>query len=528
MGWVNRRFFHVLNPWSALAESLALLALLLLGLWALTPPLPSRLLLEGCFYSDAVCALWCAVRLRMAETRRKRLQTDLIVGLFFGSVVLFASLYFLIAIEQRASQLTGYVPTALIFRLMAAVAGAGAFMIVRSAIYLWRFWNRLRRQHLLWSLVHGHMLVVLMVFSAVIAFSAYQVVRTASYSRLIDAQLRVLTLSRLAQLVIGVLLILTVMSVFALFAVSSVLLPSAAFSFLVMRTTMKRLRLLTEATRAFRSGKYSARVVVGGEDEVAALQTDFNAMSAGLEKAVIDLRIERDTVQHLLDARRAMAANVSHELRTPVATLRAALESAVEHDSTLTADNLQAMVGDVIRLQALIDDLFLLSSAEVGQLTLRCQSTDAGALVRRLVASTAALAWRTSRVEVIAATLPNLPLVQADPGRLEQILRNLIHNAVRHTPSGGVVTISAAAEIAETVALEVWDTGEGIPPDEMAHIFERFYRGETSRLADGYGLGLGLALVKELSEAMGGSVSVESTPGQGSRFVIHLRRAAVE
>jgi signal transduction histidine kinase len=140
-----------------------------------------------------------------------------------------------------------------------------------------------------------------------------------------------------------------------------------------------------------------------------------------------------------------------------------------------------------------------------------------------MVEAVAPLAWRAGRVEVVADAPPGLPLAQADAERLEQVLSNLLRNGVRHTSPGGIVVAAVSAD-AEHVSIVVRDTGEGIAPEDLPHIWERFYRGENHRSSDG-GAGLGLAIVKELTEAMGGTVAVESTPGQGSCFTIRLRRS---
>jgi len=172
----------------------------------------------------------------------------------------------------------------------------------------------------------------------------------------------------------------------------------------------------------------------------------------------------------------------------------------------------------------LIEDLFTLSRAEVGELVLAREPVDVGAIVRRTVDTVAPLAWRAGRVEVVAQVPPDLPSALADERRLEQVLSNLLHNGVRHTPPGGIVAVVAAAE-EDTVRIEVRDTGEGIPPEELPYVWERFYRGERARAEDSRGAGLGLALVKELAETMGGTVEVESVLGEGSCFTVRLPRS---
>jgi signal transduction histidine kinase len=248
-------------------------------------------------------------------------------------------------------------------------------------------------------------------------------------------------------------------------------------------------------------------------------------MAEKLETTLADLKTERDTVAQVLQARRDLIASVSHELRTPVASLRAAVETALEPRDQLlpteTRQRLETMEREIQRLSGLIDDLFTLSQAEVDNLRLECIPAELDPLVRQVVETFAPLAWQSGRVEVSTSLPENLPAVQVDIRRLQQILLNLLRNAVRHTPPGGIVVVLAETE-ANGVRLEVHDTGEGIDPADLPHIWERFYRGKN---ATSESAGLGLALVKEMTEAMGGSVDVESTPGQGSCFSVHLLKA---
>jgi signal transduction histidine kinase len=311
--------------------------------------------------------------------------------------------------------------------------------------------------------------------------------------------------------------ILAAASLFALFSAS-------VLAYFLARRLVSRLERLGQAAEALAAGDLTCRVPEGPADEVGQLARRFNGMAADLERSLRELQAERDRVAGLLDAQRQLVASVSHELRTPVATLRGYLESALRHDraasTTLRAD-LETMEQEIARLQRLIEDLFALSRAAVGRLALRLEPTDAGAVVRRLVETTAPLAWGQRRVEVLAEVAAALPPARADAQRLEQIVSNLLGNAVRHTPPGGLVAAAVGAE-PHTVQVAIRDTGEGILPEDLPHVFERFYRG---RQGDGRaGAGLGLALTKELAEAMGGSVEAASTPGEGSCFTVRLPR----
>jgi len=388
------------------------------------------------------------------------------------------------------------------------VAFTAAFLVSRLGAALLVLWNGLRRRRLLWSLTHAHLMVV--VLGAALLCGILVLVSILQQRN-----------------PVALLPVLFFFFLLTVIATLIVLPPSLLFSFLYSRRITHRIQSLAEATEALRAGDYTVRVPVGGEDEVARLQSDFNAMAADLQTAVRELRAERDTVAHLLRARRELVAAVSHELRTPVATMRGYLESTrARWDAsdappvTLRAD-LDVMEREAIHLETLIEDLFALARAEIGQLELRPAAVDVGALAERVVATAAPLAWRSARVELSAEWAAELPAALADESRVEQILRNLLHNAVRHTPPGGIVAVSTVAEDGG-VALRVRDTGEGIAAEDLPHIFERFYRAEKARSREEGGAGLGLALVKELTEAMGGSVAVESAPGEGSCFTVRL------
>jgi signal transduction histidine kinase len=249
-------------------------------------------------------------------------------------------------------------------------------------------------------------------------------------------------------------------------------------------------------------------------------------MAADLEQTLSDLRAERDRVSGLLEDRRQLVASASHELRTPVATVRGYLESALARPDQASAAvhaDLETMERELTRLQQLIDDLFALSQAEVGKLSLRMEAVEVGPLVRQLVDTAAPLAWRQRRVQLLADVSDEVLPAQADRQRLEQIVSNLLGNAIRHTPPGGLVAGSVHAADG-SVVVEVRDTGEGIGAEDLPHVWERFFRGRSEH-GEG-GAGLGLALVKELTEAMGGTVEVASTPGEGSVFTVRLNAYA--
>ena len=285
-----------------------------------------------------------------------------------------------------------------------------------------------------------------------------------------------------------------------------------------------RLERLGEAARALAAGDLEARVVEGPADEVGALARQFNAMGAELQRQLTELTAERDRVRGVLQNRRRLVADVSHELRTPIATINGYLQAALQDGERLPDDlrlDLETMDEEMARLQRLVDDLFTLSRADVDRLNLRREPVELDCLVRRVRDRMAPLAWRQRRVEVVAAIEDDASVALADGDRVEQIIVNLVANAVRHTPPGGLVAVAACSD-EELVRLDVRDTGSGIAPADLDHVFERFYQSGT---ATGGGAGLGLAVVKELAEAMGGSVTVASTPGEGTCFTVLLPRA---
>lgn len=236
--------------------------------------------------------------------------------------------------------------------------------------------------------------------------------------------------------------------------------------------------------------------------------------------------------------RRTLIVNVSHELRTPIASIRGHVESLLMalEDGTGTADTaagpgdrqeyLRIVYRETERLSALVDDLLALARAEAGELRLALGPVAAAEVIAEVYASMAPLAKRERRVTVVCDVTPNLPPVWADRQRLGQVLLNLVRNAIMYTPAGGIVSVALQEAGPGRLALIVADTGIGIPPDELEHIFERFYRADASRARATGGFGLGLAIVRELVTAMGGSIGVESTVEQGSSFRLLLPLAA--
>jgi len=397
------------------------------------------------------------------------------------------------------------------------------FFRIVARVLVW--WNRLRQRHLLWSLVTSHLIAVGLLQVLIVLPAVTLIVAAGRFGRP-PAELPPYPFAQFFYHVQMALPIIGV-SILGATAVLLVILPvSILVSYFFARRIKRRLDDLLDAAHAAGDGNYQMRVNVSGQDEIANLQIDFNVMTRNLEVKVNELRGEREKVDALLKSRRELMVNVSHELRTPIAIVRAHLDSArrqtdTEGKITLSESDLAIIERESERLQTLIDDLFALSRAEVDQLALKCVPLAAADLIERLVETVAPMAWRINHIELIAQTPPDLPAVLADGSRLEQALRNLIHNSLRHTPPGGLVIVSAEPCDGK-LRIQVRDTGEGIAPDDLPRIWERYFRSETNG-----GTGIGLTLVKSFTEAMGGQVAAESTLGEGACFTITLPRAQI-
>jgi signal transduction histidine kinase len=283
-------------------------------------------------------------------------------------------------------------------------------------------------------------------------------------------------------------------------------LAAVLVTIIISTRILRPVEQLTAAAQRMERGDLSARVEISLDDEIGQLGRAFNAMAGSLDQ------------QEQL--RRNMVSDVAHELRTPLTNLRGYLEAArdglIEPDRALV-DNLHE---ETMLLYRLVADLQELAQAEAGQLTLLRESTDLNCVVERAVAGVRPRA--EAKGLKLDADLPaDLPEVDVDPERIGQVLRNLLNNAVTHTPAGGMVTVATHAN-GQFATTTVRDTGEGIGAEHLPYVFDRFYRADKSRARHTGGAGLGLAIVKQLVRAHGGSVGVDSTLGQGSAFYFTL------
>jgi len=271
------------------------------------------------------------------------------------------------------------------------------------------------------------------------------------------------------------------------------------------RTLARPIGELTAATQRIARGELGLQVPVRTHDELGKLASSFNSMSADLEKAS--------------RLRRQMTADIAHDLRTPLSVILGYTEALSDGKLQATPAIAATLHQEALHLNHLIDDLRTLSLADAGELPLYRDWIAPGALLERAVAAYGMQAEQqgiTLRTEIAAG----LPSVKVDAQRMAQVLGNLVSNALRHTPAGGEVTLSASQEDG-VVLLSVHDTGDGIPPEDLPHIFERFYRGDQARQSFGAS-GLGLSIAKSIVEAHGGSLTVASATGQGSTFTVRL------
>jgi len=282
---------------------------------------------------------------------------------------------------------------------------------------------------------------------------------------------------------------------------------AAASSVFVSRRIVEPLANMTAATRRIASGRYGERVPVGTSDELGELSESFNAMAKTLE----------DTEQRRLD----LISDVSHEMRTPLSTIEGYMEGLIDGVVQPSEETWGMVHGEAVRLRRLVDDLQELSRAEAGRLVLWEEVVGPRDAARRAAERLAPL-FEEKGVALGTEAPEELPPVLADPDRLAQVLTNLLGNALRHTPKGGSVTVDAARR-GDVALFRVEDTGEGIAPGHLPHVFERFYRAEQSRSRAGGGAGVGLAISKALVEAMGGRIWAESAgAGKGAAFTFTL------
>ena len=275
---------------------------------------------------------------------------------------------------------------------------------------------------------------------------------------------------------------------------------------LLFRQITSPLRALSQSARAIAGGNLGQRVAVRSDDEIGQVARSFNRMAESLAEADVQ--------------RRNMMADIAHELRTPLTVVQGNLEALMDGVYDLTPENVAAVHKQTVVLTRLVADLRDLALAEAGQLRLERKAFSLADVIAQVTEGLEVQAHErevTLKFEIAAG----LPQVQADEQRITQVLFNLMSNALRHTPAGGTITISAELRD-ERVLVSVRDTGTGILPEDLPHVFERFYRADRSRARSTGGSGLGLTIAKQIVEAHGGQIWAQSWLGAGSTFAFSL------
>lgn len=280
--------------------------------------------------------------------------------------------------------------------------------------------------------------------------------------------------------------VIAVVSVIALLAIAARVFGRTIFS----------ARQLVDATGRLAEGDYSARVTAGAPRSLAAVVSSFNRMAERLESE--DVR------------RRALLADLGHELRTPLTVLQGRVEALIDGVHPSDDSHLQALLGDIVMMERLLEDLRTLSLSQAGALSLHPEPTDVDSMAADLTH-----AYRTADVDVRCEGQIGFPLL-VDPIRIREVLVNLFNNAVAAMPDGGHIRMILSRD-AEKATVSVMDDGAGIPASELGAVFDRYRTGDTRR-----GSGIGLALSRELVEAHGGSILIESVVGQGTEVAVVL------
>ena len=277
---------------------------------------------------------------------------------------------------------------------------------------------------------------------------------------------------------------------------------------LLLRQFAGPMKRLDQAAREIARGDLAKRVTVTSHDELGHLAESFNAMAESLEKAEV--------------AKRQMIADVAHELRTPISIVRAGLEGLRDGVLTPTAENFAALHDKTLLTTRLVADLQELALADAGALSLHMEDCSLHPILDRIRATIGAQ-LEDDGIRFVVETPSDLPHVRADAQRVEEVILNLLSNASRYTPTGGLIRVSLDREGPTLVRVSVCDTGPGLASEDLARVFERFYQSDRSRA--GGGAGLGLSIAKALVEAHGGRIWAENAVGGGTCFRFTLPTA---
>ncbi len=280
-------------------------------------------------------------------------------------------------------------------------------------------------------------------------------------------------------------------------------------SVLISRRLRRSLDDLGDAAARISHGDYGQRVQYADSRELATLADSFNTMASRL-----------DSIEA---SRRRLLTDLAHEIRTPLASMEICVESLEDGAIEPGPDAWHILTGQIERISRLADDLGQVSAAEEGRLDLSLEAADSNLLVKEAVLA-AQEGYDRKLVDLTLVPSRDAPLVAADRTRIQQVLGNLLSNALRHTPASGRVTVSVLGED-DAVVIQVSDTGDGIAAEHLPHIFERFYRADTARDRDSGGTGVGLAISRAIARAHGGQLTAQSGgPGTGATLTLRLPR----
>jgi histidine kinase len=360
------------------------------------------------------------------------------------------------------------------------------------------------RRRLGWKLLASYLLVILV--GAAVLWTTAQTLATAAFAQHIALMTRFLgqhpeLQTSLFESIRGA------MTTALATAVVAAVLTALAVSLFVTRRIVAPIRAMARASVRIAAGQHRERVPVPSNDELGELAARFNQMAETLE------RVE--------ERRRDLIADVAHELRTPLASIAGYMEGLVDGVIPAQPETFYRVHREAVRLQRLVEDLQELSRAEAGQVPMHRRRVEVRDLVESAVARLRPQ-FENKGVGLAAEVASGLPPILVDPDRISQVLTNLLGNALQYTPAGGTVTVRVGREDG-SVAIAVADTGIGIAPAHLPHVFDRFYRVDRSRARASGGSGIGLTIVRHLVEAHGGSVRAESGgPGRGSTFIVSL------
>ncbi|NOK58751.1 MAG: hypothetical protein GFH27_549301n221 [Chloroflexi bacterium AL-W] len=296
-----------------------------------------------------------------------------------------------------------------------------------------------------------------------------------------------------------------------LIAAFAALAAAVVVSLFVSRRIVEPLQELSIVSQHLAQGLYQERTSIQSDDEFAVLSQNINQLAEALERTE--------------ERRLALLADVAHELRTPMTTIEGYMEGLIDGMIAPEARTFAMIQHEAVRLKRLVEELTLLSHAEAGQIPINPKPIALPTLLEQVVAHFA-LQAAAQQVELTIQTPAGLPRVMADPDRLEQVLINLLSNAFRYTPAGGSITLRARSHdfFAE---IGVSDSGIGIAPEHLPHIFERFYRVDKSRTRESGGTGIGLTIARHLIYGQGGEIWA-SSPGRGQGTTFHITLPAYE